>query len=139
MTDGPRGGWDYDFYPSVTDPEVLRVGAARPEWWFRRQVARNPHTPPDVLASLCCDEALEVRLAAATNPRTPREAAEEVHRRMEACAASHPEWEYENNPCVCRLADCCGDPPVVRRELCPECGEEVCADCGARGLPSHGT
>jgi hypothetical protein len=60
---------------SRTAADVLAELAVHPEWSIRATVARNPSTPPDVLAHLADEEQLElVRADAASNRYTPERA-----------------------------------------------------------------
>lgn len=57
---------------SETMVELLRDLASNPaDMGARWAVAKNPHTPADVLTNLSCDEVNLVRALVATNPSTP--------------------------------------------------------------------
>lgn len=66
----------------TADPERLAELATHEDGMIRWCVARNPHTPPEVLAKLA--KARETRLPAAGNPSTPPE--------VLATLATHKAW-----------------------------------------------
>ena len=57
---------------SETMVELLRdLASNEADMGARWAVAKNPHTPADVLSSLACDDVNLVRALVATNPKTP--------------------------------------------------------------------
>ncbi len=70
---------DWDYWVLEDDPDTLAEESAETlvelatdeDWYIRRAVALNPHTPPDILVRLAGDEDADVRRGAAENPHTP--------------------------------------------------------------------
>ena len=58
----------------MSDKDALLTALNSKDWHVRRDAARNPSTPAEVLVKLATDEAWGVRKAVAENPRTPADA-----------------------------------------------------------------
>ena len=58
----------------MSDKDALLTALNSKDWHVRRDAARNPSTPAEVLVKLATDEAWRVRKAVAENPRTPADA-----------------------------------------------------------------
>jgi hypothetical protein len=105
-----------------TPPEVLTILARDEDYWVRCGVARSPNTPPETLTILARDKDWGVRCGVAWNPNTPPE--------ILTFLARDEDWNVR-----CRVAENPNTPPEILTVLAQD--EDWCVRTSAQRNPNY--